>query len=396
MELPTYFTDFLADIRPTSEQESAAQEGHKNLRDKLSKDPTLSPIIISTFLQGSYRRSTAVQPAGDDQLDVDTVVVTSLKESEFTPEQAINAFVPFVKEHYPEQWELQGRSIGLHLDDVALDLVITSAPSEQQAGLLKSAGVRSDEKLAESGAWPLVKSIVEAQSYDSSVSGLFTTRDLLERAIKSDAQPQWKQEPLRIPDRDAQTWHDTDPLSQMEWTWKKNAQCNTHYVNVVKALKWWRTMREPIPKYPKGYPIEHLIGQCCPDNITSVAQGVTLVLENMASLYQADADSNLTPYLKDHGVEQDVLGRVEGADFAAFHALICAAATLAREALEETDTATSVGLWRDLFDDPFPEYGGGSGGSGNGSDDGGGSKSAGLGGFTERSGVSRPSDGRFG
>ena len=131
MELPTYFTDFLADIRPTSEQESAAQEGHKNLRDKLSKDPTLSPIIISTFLQGSYRRSTAVQPVGDDQLDVDTVVVTSLKESEFTPEQAINAFVPFVKEHYPEQWELQGRSIGLHLDDVALDLVITSAPSEQ-------------------------------------------------------------------------------------------------------------------------------------------------------------------------------------------------------------------------------------------------------------------------
>ena len=386
MELPTYFSDFLSEIRPTDEQESAAQDGHRELRDRLSKDATLSPIIISTFLQGSYRRSTAVQPDENSNLDVDTVVVTALKESEFTPEQAINVFVPFVEEHYPDQWELQGRSIGLHLDDVDLDLVITSAPSEEQAGLLKSIGVQSDERLAESGAWPLMKSLVEAQSHDSSVSGLFTTADLLERAIKSGEQPQWKQEPLRIPDRDAKTWHDTDPLSQMGWTWEKNALCNKHYVNVVKALKWWRTMREPKPKYPKGYPIEHLIGDCCPDSITSVASGVTLALETIASRYKTHADLKTTPYLKDHGVEQDVFGRVSGEDFAAFHALICTAAELARRALDETNTETSAGLWRDLFGNPFPEYRGGNGGS----------KSDNTGGFTKREEVSTPSGGRFG
>ena len=44
-------------------------------------------------------------------------------------------------------------------------------------------------------------------------------------------------------------------------------------MNVVKALKWWRLLDRP-GEYPKGYPLEHIIGACCPDGIASVAEGV--------------------------------------------------------------------------------------------------------------------------
>ena len=63
-----------------------------------------------------------------------------------------------------------------------------------------------------------------------------------------------------------------DPLEQIAWTVEKNANTNDHYVNVVKAAKWWRAYKCD-GKYPKGYPLEHLIGQNCPDNIGSVAEG---------------------------------------------------------------------------------------------------------------------------
>ncbi len=77
-----------------------------------------------------------------------------------------------------------------------------------------------------------------------------------------------------IMNREAEKWDKTHPLEQIRWTAEKNRNCNTHYVNVVKALKWWRKTQYPDMKHPKSYPLEHFIGDCCPDGITSVAEGV--------------------------------------------------------------------------------------------------------------------------
>lgn len=387
MELPTYFADFLADVRPTEEQLEVGRAGHQDLREKLKLDEDLSPIIVNTFLQGSYRRSTAVQSVEGKKLDVDVVVVTRLKEAEFSPEEAINAFLPFVKKHYGEDYEVQGRSIGLYLDEVDLDLVITSAPSEEQEGLLKSLGVTASQALAEAGDWSLMKSLIEMKSGESLLNHSLSRSELLEKAQQ--VKPLWKIDPLRIPDRDAQQWRDTHPIAQMEWTWEKNARCDGHYVNVVKALKWWRSAMKPTPKYPKGYPIEHLIGSCCPDDVTSVAQGITLTLETIATRYAGHAAIHCTPSLEDHGVKHDVLARITGADFAAFHGHITEAANLARQALDTQDVTASARLWRELFGAKFPQPPSISGGGGS---DG----STKSGGFTERTGISSISGGRFG
>jgi hypothetical protein len=347
VELPSFFSDFLQDIRPTPNQRSDARTGHETLRKRLLADERLSPIIVSTFLQGSYRRATAIRPGSDGLLDVDVVAVTKLDRNEYPyPADAMALFIPFLDEHYEGKYKPQGRSFGITLSYVHLDLVIASAPSESEWGILKAEAVATNDTLEEATDWRLSPSWLAAEHRTAANAAL------LEKAV---VEPEWKLSPLYIPDREARCWQPTHPLAQMTWTRDKNARCNRHYVNVVKALKWWRHVNHPSPEYPKGYPVEHMIGHCCPDGITSVAQGVTLALEQIASEFAAYAALKSTPDLRDHGVDQNVLGRVSGANFAQFHAQVCDAAKIARAALDATDKVTSAREWRRLFGCRFPE-----------------------------------------
>ena len=133
MELPSYFADFLANIRPTEKQREKMKEQHRKLRELLMADDDLGPLIVSTFIQGSYRRMTANKPQESQQCDVDVIAATKMHEDDYTPREALEKFRPFLKEHYPEKYQLQGRSWGIALDDeVSLDLVPTSAPSEAE------------------------------------------------------------------------------------------------------------------------------------------------------------------------------------------------------------------------------------------------------------------------
>lgn len=95
---PTYFSDFLSAIRLSDNQVSDLKTGHTTLRKRLLADEDLSPIIVSTFLQGSYRRSTAVKPKNGNKPDVDIIVVTNLDSEITTPEEALDKFIPFFGE----------------------------------------------------------------------------------------------------------------------------------------------------------------------------------------------------------------------------------------------------------------------------------------------------------
>ena len=376
MELPSYFSDFLTEIRLTSSQVDDCRTGHTTLRRRLLEDDKLSKVIVNTFLQGSYRRATAVRPKGDSRADVDVIVVTKLHKDEYTPERALEQFVPFLDKHYEGKYKPQGRSFAIELDYVDLDIVPTAAPSESEIGVLKEEAISDDETpegatASHSLPWWLTANAGQPVRF---------SRAFTENARQD---PQWKIEPLLIPDLEVQEWTPTHPLEQIRWTWQKNRACNGHYVNVVKAIKWWRRLN-PEPKYPKGYPVEHLIGANCPDGIESVAAGVTATLEKIAADYQIYAQMKWTPSLPDHGVPQhNVLKRVSGEDFAAFHKLVCAAAVTAREALDAATVASSAKTWRELFGNKFPDGGEDDDGGNNGGGGGGGGVAA-MGGFTPR------------
>jgi len=346
-EMISSFNSFLTAVRPTQSQLDDMRAGYKTLKSRLLDDERLSPIIVSTFLQGSFRRATAVRPKGDKRADVDLVIVTKLKREEYTPQRAMNLFVPFLNKHYEGKWEFQGRSIGIGLSYVDLDLVITSAPSEAETVALKSVSVTSIDTPEEVDDWRLVPSYVTLS--DRQLPGIGTRIELARK------EAEWKLAPLHIPDRDADEWDETHPLAQIRWTWDKNKSSNKHYVNVVKAIKWIRRIGPEAPKYPKGYPLEHIIGQCCPDGITSVAEGVTKTLEAITNNYSGYALAAVVPSMPDHGVPaHNVLHRLTGEDFTAFHTLISEAAAIARKALDAKSEKEASEEWRKILGEKFP------------------------------------------
>jgi hypothetical protein len=349
MVLPTYFSDFLQEIRPTKNQNSDAKTGHRTLRTRLLEDEDLALIIVTTFLQGSYRRATAIRPNGECRSDVDVIVVTNLSEEKYSPQAAMDLFVPFLDKHYKGKWEFRGRSIRISLSYVDLDLVITSAPSLVDVRILKSFSVITDDTLEELDDWRLVPSWVDPEHRN--LPGMKAVM----KAAETEREEDWRLSPLRIPDRDTQKWEDTHPLEQIRWTWRKNKDCSRHYVNVVKAMKWERKENHATPKYPKGYPLEHIIGQCCPNGIASIAEGVTLALEEIVARFAEDVRNQQVPFLPDHGVpSHNVLHRITPEDFAEFYAQIRNAAVIARRALDADTVRESAEEWRRLFGSKFP------------------------------------------
>jgi hypothetical protein len=349
MEIPSYFQDFLASIRPTTDEVDEYKKGHSTLTNRLYEDDTLKKIIISNFLQGSYRRATAVTASAGKRADVDVVVVTSLPEEKYSPQEAMDVFVPFLNKFYKDKYEFNSRSIKIALNYVEMDLVVTSAPSESQEDILESNSVKSlvtpDEKDSD---WVLLNSWIEPSKRQ-----IYKSFSFIEERKKLTG---WQSEPLRIPDRDRQTWESTHPLAQIEWTWDKNRATNTHYVNVVKAIKWWRRVNYLNVKYPKGYPLEHMIGNNCPDGVNSVAEGIVLSLENMVSNYQTYALLHQVPFLPDRGVPtHNVLARLSNKDFDAFYKSVCDAAKIARDAFDDADISSSVEKWKKLFGGNFPD-----------------------------------------
>ena len=182
--LPSYFSDYLTDVRPTKNQRDDLKQGHKTLRKRLCEDVKLAPIIVSDFLQGSYRRSTVVRPKGDKRSDVDIIVVTCMDKDEYTPSEAMEAFVPFLDKHYKGKWRPQGRSFGIELSYVEMDLVITAAPSESMAGILGEKSVTTDDSLTEALDWRLVKGWIPPEERVT-----FSDSMRLEKAL---SQPEWK------------------------------------------------------------------------------------------------------------------------------------------------------------------------------------------------------------
>lgn len=374
MELKTDFETFLSEIRPTQSQREDLQVGHKTLRERLNADEGLKKAFVSDFLQGSYRRATAVRPKNDSRSDVDIIIVTKLSEDEYTPAKAMDVFKPFLDKYYKGKWKQQGRSFGIELSYVELDLVLTSAPSEAEVGILLSDAVMSDDDIDEAQDWRLHRSWVALSSRERS-----NARTLLAEA-KSEAE--WKAKPLRIPDREANIWEWTHPLEQISWTRDKSARTSRHFVSVVKAIKWWRLENHEEPKHPKGFPLERFIGECCPDGIESVAEGVVKTLEKIVSAYELLVQVGDKPRLPDYGVPtHDVFKRISADDFRKFYEQVKDGAVLARRAFDAEDRTKSGNLWREMFGSKFPKP-----------PENGGSKKAG---YTPPTGPAVPGSGRF-
>ena len=354
MELNPQFKDFLANIRPTAKQAEDWRGGAKTLRQRLHYHPVLGPLVVTTFLQGSVRRSTAIRPLGEKRPDVDVVVVTNLDHTTMTPAAAMKLFEPFLERWYSGKWYPQGRSYAIELSYVDLDLVITALPSDPTTHkalerLYRSEAVLTTESLEDTQDWRLNE---QWRPQDPLAQWLNERNSTLVDAPAAD----WRPHPLFLPDREVNRWGRTHPIAQVQWAAAKNRRCQGHYVNVVRTLKWWRLQHaDVLPKYPKGYPLEHMVGAVLPDGTESMARGVVMAFEGLRDTWAWEVAQRSKPVLPDHGVpEHDVLKRLDVEDFLAFHAAVSKAAGLARRALDSTDPQESGKLWQELLGGRFP------------------------------------------
>ncbi|MCK9150485.1 nucleotidyltransferase [Methanobacterium alcaliphilum] len=328
----------MSEIRLTQNQITNLKTGHENLRDRLNKDE-ISEIIIGTFLQGSYRRSTAVRPKSGDQSDVDIIVVTNLNKDEITPNNALKKFKPFLDKNYADKYEFKGRSIGISMSNVELDVVVTAITEKSDENIFQKIVALSDLSIEEAEKGIDSQGITPFSQSAQKFKNFFTE---LEESYSDE-------EMLYLPDREAKAWKPTNPIEQIRWTTEKNEKTNKHYINVVKSLKWWKKLNYP-GESPKSYPLEHFIGDCCPDDISSVADGITLTLEKIVSSHPNK------PFLQDRGVPtQDVFEKITSKQYDAFYSQVSDAADIAREAFDSEDKHESIAKWKELFGSKFPD-----------------------------------------
>lgn len=396
-EVATYFEDFLSEISPTDQQCDEMDAAHRAVINHLRENKLLKYVWVKSFVQGSYRRDTGLIGSSKHPCDIDVVVVTKLPDV-LVPGFALELFNTPIESFCAEQnanpstkmcHKLQGRSWGITVSpEINLDIVPTSSVEEswtvplvddQHTGVKfaseDAAGGRSmlalmEENFSFRGARAQARRIMEGYS-PGAPAHLPAAAQQIRAFLKNQARAAEAKTAgvatsttaggtpvagaLRIPDHNSEKWVATHPLGQIAWTTEKNERCNGHFTKVVRSLKWWKRECLSDCEKPKGYPLERLIADCCPDDIKSVAEGVAKTLAEIIRKYGAEIDQGICPKIADHGTTADVWKRIEVGDWRKFLTHVRKAHEIAQRAINATETRDAVEHWHELFGDKFPE-----------------------------------------
>lgn len=291
MELNTYFEGLLSNIQPKPEFVSDAQKAHTELRERLQKDEEISKANPDSYLTGSYARDTAI----NDIKDVDIILLIDMDDKNTEPSVVLSWVEQSLYNYYSEV-RLQGRSVQVVADNgVNLDVVPAVA---------------------------------------------FTHRD----------------GPLVIPDREVRIWVATHPKGQINFSVRRNQSTEGYYKQLVKIMKFWRDRLSNSSAQPKSYVLETLVSEFIFAKPRSYANAVVDIMEGIKYKYSAFRNSGGVPIINDPGYSQvNVAKRWTHLEFIAFLDVLETSCTIAKAALNETDEAKSIQLWRKLFGSKFEE-----------------------------------------
>lgn len=338
MNCKTNFLDYISNINLQQYVKDELRDKYKVLVDRLKNEP-IGEHVIATFLQGSVARDTAIKSILSDKADIDIVVVTDFictddpknaDPNKKTPEQAQNSFSKFLNKYYYGKWRKQGRSLGIEMSNCSIDLVPTALPSIQMKAILREMFSNTEDYTKE----------MFSESY-----GLDKLRFYAQKNNR------WKEDYLMIPDREAKKWDKTHPLEQIRWANEKHQLTNYNFKKVVRGLKWWNKNYVDIDGV-KSYPLEHIIGECCPNNTDyNLERAVYETFKEMAKY------SLIKPYMPDRGVpEHDVFARITEENYRKFIKIVKDTADKAEKAYYEEDKRLSSILWQEIFGPEFPVY----------------------------------------
>ena len=151
--LQSYFNDFLSNIRLPDSLREELKKAHTELREHLKSDDITKDLLVDSFLQGSYARATCIKPEKGHKADVDVIVVTNIDHEKTSATEAFKLIMPFAQKYYNDVTQ-QKRSIGITLEQVDVDLVITAAPSEEVKNEIISAQLSEAFTIGEISIYP--------------------------------------------------------------------------------------------------------------------------------------------------------------------------------------------------------------------------------------------------
>jgi hypothetical protein len=297
--LKASFDDFLRDrVNLNKTRLERVRSAHRSVRRVLSADDEIAPDYVGTFLQGSYAYKTATRsPHEGDPYDVDVVL--------------------------------------------ALDL-------EDDWGNLPS-------------GYSVLRTVHDALDADPLYEGKVELRDRCVRVAYSDDgmafhldvlpadAPDGTQDVLRIP-RD---WCDTHPRGYGDWLNETNADRCGYLKQVVKLLKYWRTLHG---LRVNSMVLTTLAAHDLPSRALSIDDALVLTLEGIAD-WAEDESYWSVPTVENPSLDGEDLARAwRLGDWQAFRTAVRDAADAAREARDSTDEEETIDLWNGdaLYDGLFP------------------------------------------
>lgn len=299
MLLPSYFDRFVSNVEPTDERMAAVASAHGVLREHLVEDADLAHPVLETFLSGSYRRETAVQPIKD----VDVMVVLDGYEgsdvSDFPTPSAVFSDLKAALQTFYENVELadQRRSIGVTLpdDDIVLDVVPAIAPD----------------------------------GFDST---------------------------LYVPDRERSQWLHSNPKAHIANATDVNDQSGGKFKPVTKAFKWWRSRLDE-NRRPKSFLLETLISAEVVLDGENAADCFVRTLDQLVDRCALDIGEGRVPFVEDPGAPGDNLSVSCGWTFADarwFLEQLRVAQSNVKKAVAAATKSESVACYRAIFGLEFP------------------------------------------
>ncbi|HAL29486.1 MAG TPA: hypothetical protein DCP20_02075 [Coriobacteriia bacterium] len=291
-----YFERLLSEQAP-GERADAARDAAPGVRDHLKKHEELPTLDPATLLIGSYKRKTANNPLKD----VDILVFVDIDEDDYTPAEILKLLRDALKDYPDSEASLrtQKRSVRITLPDHDIDLDLIPA--------------------------------------------LNHTSDNLK--------------PLRIPDRDADVWIDTNPLRYEELLDELHKKHGGAVKPLMRLFKIWRDQHF-INKCPKSYWLEVLTYNAVLGGLARPEDGLPQAFRD---LFQAAidklgpyADLGLTPPLTDPVLGTDITGDWSVDYWQSFVKALRDYRDIADKAIAEDDDEKSAKQWARVFGDVWP------------------------------------------
>lgn len=312
--MDSYFEDFRKAIEPEKTRKKEAQKADDPVREHLETHECFADRHVTTFLYGSYKRSTAI----GDIKDVDIVVITNFT-IEDDPIVVLNELKDALAELYDEP-DLADQRRSIRIDRPLPDV--------------------PDSEL---------------------------TLDVIPAIYQDEDDPDG---PLWVPDRDKKCWVPSNPKGHIAYSSALNEESHQKraFVRLTKMMKWWwkYQFEKRKPKVasherkPKGFWIEVMTGEYADLSKESYPELIVALLENTFNKFKSFRTTGKMPELPDPGLRdypekkyRTVKTSMTDDEFEFFLNVLEESLDWAKKALNASSEREASEYWRKFFGDTF-------------------------------------------